>query len=163
MTTPFEAYLNLLQEVGRLLEQLAALSEQKAAAVRQDDLLALDEVLKQEQALSLNVRGLELKRMKLAPQLGLEGTSLAELPSKCPAELELETRETVRRVQNSYKIYRSGAELARSTLELNLHQIEKLVIAAGGDPKDLDASVSAGYTAPPGTEPPRNMKTDFRA
>ena len=50
--------------------------------------------------------------------------------------------------------------MARSILELNLHQIEKLVIAAGGDPKDLDTSV--GYIQPT-VEPPRNMKTDFRA
>ena len=49
--------------------------------------------------------------------------------------------------------------MVRTTLELNLHQIEKLVAAAGGDPKDLDA----GYAPPANAEPPRRMKTDFRA
>ena len=160
MTTPHEAYLNLLREVGALLEQLAALAEQKAAAVRQDDLLGLDEVLKQEQALSLNLRGLELRRMKLAPQLGLNGTALEDLVSKYPREMQLEARRTIDSLRTSYQIYRSCADMARSTLELNLHQIEKLVVAAGGDPKDLETSV--GYTAP-SVEPPRNMKTDFRA
>lgn len=160
-TNPFEAYLNLLRDVGRQLEQLAALAEQKAGMVRQDDLLGLDEVLKQEQALGLNLRGLELRRQKLVLQLGLEGTRLEELPGKCPPELEVETRDTVREVKNSYKIYRSCSDLARTTLELNLHQVEKLVVAAGGDPKDLDTSV--GYTPAEGAEPPRNMKTDFRA
>ena len=161
MSAPFQDYLKLLREVGSLLEKLAALDEQKAAAVKQDDLLALDEVLKQEQALGLSLRGMELRRQKLLPQLGLEGSTLSDLPSKCPPELELEARETMRSLQNSYKIYRSCADLARNILELNLHQIEKFVLAAGGDPKDLDASV--GYAAPRGAEPPRNMKTDFRA
>lgn len=160
MSTPHKEYLALLREVGGLLEKLAVLSEQKAAVVRQDDLLALDEVLKQEQALSLNLRGLELKRQKLVPQLGLDGSRLDDLPSRYPPEMELEVRDTVRQLQNSYKIYRSCADMARTTLELNLHQIEKLVIASGGDPKDLDTSV--GYTST-GPEPPRNMKTDFRA
>lgn len=160
MTTPHEAYLNLLREVGALLEQLAALAQQKAAAVRQDDLLALDEVLNQEQALSLNLRGLELRRAKLVPQLGLEGTALKDLLSKYPPELQPEAKRVIESLQGSYKIYRSCADMARSTLELNLHQIEKLVLAAGGDPKDLDTSV--GYTAP-SVEPPRHMKTDFRA
>ena len=160
MSTPHEAYLNLLRELGSLLEQLAGLARQKSAVVRQDDLLALDEVLKQEQALGLNLRGLEQRRAKLVSQLGLEGTALSGLPSKCPPELEIETRQTVSDLQNSYQIYRSCADMARSTLELNLHQIEKLVVAAGGDPKDLESGV--GYTAP-SVEPPRNMKTDFRA
>lgn len=158
MSAPFKAYLKLLQEVGALLEQLAALAEQKAAAVRQDDLLALDEVLKQEQALGLNLRGLEIRRAKLVAELGLEGTTLSALPSKCPPELERETRQTVSDLQNSYTVYQGCAGMARTTLELNLHQIEKLVTTAGGDPKDL----GAGYDSP-GAEPPRRMKTDFRA
>ncbi len=161
MSSPHEGYLALLREVGGLLEKLAELARQKAAAVKQDDLLALDEVLKQEQALGLNLRGLELKRGKLVPQLGLDGTKLEDLPARFPPELEAEARETVRSVRGSYKVYRSCADLARTTLELNLHQIEKIVTAAGGDPKDLDAGV--GYAPAAGPEPPRNMKTDFRA
>ena len=161
MSTPYQAYLDLLREVGSLLEQLAVLAQQKGDAVRKDDLLALDEVLKQEQALGLNLRGLELRGAKLAPQLGLSGASrLDDLPAKCPPELRQEARQTVDSVRSSYQIYRSCADMARSILELNLHQIEKLVIAAGGDPKDLDISV--GYIQPT-AEPPRNMKTDFRA
>ena len=161
MSTPYQAYLDLLREVGSLLEQLAVLAQQKGDAVRKDDLLALDEVLKQGQALGLNLRGLELLRAKLAPQLGLSGASrLDDLPAKCPPELRQEARQTVDSVRSSYQIYRSCADMARSILELNLHQIEKLVIAAGGDPKDLDISV--GYIQPT-AEPPRNMKTDFRA
>ena len=158
MSSPFQDYLKLLREVGALLDKLAPLSEKKAAAVRADDLLGLDEVLKQEQALGLNLRGLELKRQKLVPQLGLDGSSLSDLPSKCPPELEEEARETMRSLQDSYSIYRSYADMARNTLELNLHKIDQFVIAAGGDPKDLDA----GY-APVNIEPPKKMKTDFRA
>ena len=48
--------------------------------------------------------------------------------------------------------------MARNTLELTLHQIDKIVAAAGIDPGQL----GAGYQAP-GVEPPKNMKTDFRA
>ena len=159
MSATHTEYLELLRDVGRQLEQLAALAEQKAAAVRQDDLLGLDEVLKQEQALGLNLRGLELRRAKLAPQLGLSGASrLEDLPGKCPPELRQEAKQTVDSVRGSYKIYRSCADMAKSLLELNLHQIEKIIADSGVDP----AEAGAGYQAP-GVEPPRNMKTDFRA
>ena len=158
MSAPFSDYLKLLREVGTLLEQLAVLAQQKADAVRQDDLLALDEVLKQEQALGLNLRGLELRRAKLVGQLGLEGTTLSALPAKCPPELAAETDQVVSDVQMSYRAYRSSANMVRTTLELNLHQIEKTITASGIDP----VLGGAGYAAP-GAEPPKNMKTDFRA
>lgn len=158
MDSPFSAYLSLLQELNGHLEQLAQLAQQKAEAARQDDLMALDEVLKQEQAMSLTLRGLEQRRAKLVKELGLENTSLAQLPDKCPPELEPEARKTAEALRASYKIYRSCADMARNTLELTLHQIDKIVAAAGIDP----GRQGAGYQAP-GVEPPKNMKTDFRA
>ncbi len=158
MSEPFQEYLKLLRDVSAQLEQLAVLSTKKADVVRDNDLMGLDEVLKQEQALGLNLRGLELRRLKLIPQLGLEESTLSDLPSKCPPELQMEAKKTMQDLQNSYSIYRSCADMARNVLELNLHKIDKFVTAHGGSAKDLDA----GY-APPGVEPPKNMKTDFRA
>ena len=153
-----QAYLNLLRDLSGKLDQLGGLAEQKAQTVRQDDLLAMDEVLKQEQVLSLALRGLEQRRTKLLAKLGLSDVALKDLPSHYPEELADEARRTVEQLRGSYKRYRAQADTARTLLEMNLHQIDKLVTAAGGDPKDLDA----GYT-PPGMEPPQTMKTDFRA
>lgn len=153
-----QAYLDLLRELSGCLDRLGELSEQKAQTVRQDDLLAMDEVLKQEQVLSLSLRGLEQRRVKLLAQLGLNGVPLTDLPGKYPAELQGQAKQTVEELRNSYKIFRARADMARNALELNLHQIEKVISASGVDPK----TVGAGYE-PPGSEIPKNMKTDFRA
>ena len=153
-----QAYLNLLKELGGSLDRLGELAEQKAQTVRQDDLLAKDEVLKQEQVMSLSLRGLEQRRIKLLAKLGLSDVSLTSLPEKYPAELQDEAKRTVENLRSSYQIFRARSNMARNLLEINLHQIGKAVIAAGGAAKDLEA----GY-APPGVEPPKNMKTDFRA
>ena len=64
----------------------------------------------------------------------------------------------VEQLRQSYSIYRGCSDMARNLLEINLHQIEKTISAAGVDP----AKPGAGYQ-PPGVEPPQNMKTDFRA
>ena len=50
MEEVFLSYLKLLQELSRDLDRLAQLEQQKSGTVRDNDLLALDEVLKQEQA-----------------------------------------------------------------------------------------------------------------
>jgi len=47
MGDAYQSYLGLLRELGGILEQLAQLAQDKAAVVRQDDLIGLDEVLKQ--------------------------------------------------------------------------------------------------------------------
>ena len=153
-----QAYLALLRELSGSLNRLGELSEQKAQTVRQDDLLAMDEVLKQEQVLSLSLRGLEQRRVKLLAKLGMSNIPLSGLAEQYPPELQDEAKRTVEELRSSYKEFRARSDMARNLLEMNLHRIEKVVTAAGGDPKDLNA----GY-APPGVEPPKNMKTDFRA
>ena len=158
MEEQFRAYFSILRELGGVLDRLAPLAQQKAEAARAGDLTAMDEVLKQEQALGLSLRGLELKRQKLAPQLGLDNIPLSRLHEHCPAQLAGETRKTAAALRKSYEIYRSYADMARNTLELNLHQIDKFLESAGVDPK----LAAQGYEAPP-TEPPQKMKTDFRA
>lgn len=158
METLFRSYFSMLRELSGTLDRLTPLAQQKADAVRRDDLLALDEVLKQEQALALNLRGLELKRMKLASQLELDSVPLSKLSEHCPPQLADEARKTAAALRDSYEIYRSYANMARNTLEINLHQIDKVLADAGVDPK----LAAQGYEAPP-MEPPQKMKTDFRA
>lgn len=158
MSQLHQSYLDLLAELSGSLDRLSQLARDKAAAIQADDLIALDEVLKQEQAMTLNLRGLEQKRLTLLTQLGLENVSLAELPNRYPPQLQDEAQHVVDALRQSSDLYRSQADAARGTLELHLHQIEKVITSSGVDP----ASTAPGYSAP-SVEPPNNMKTDFRA
>lgn len=157
MTGAHEDYLALLDELGRSLEQLTQLAGEKNKAVLSDDLLALDEVMKQEQVISLSLRGLEQRRVKLLSQLGLTGVSLAGLANKYPAELRSQAKQTVDTLRSRYDIYRAASQSARTTLEINLHELEKIIAAHGGG-----SHSGAGYGSPD-VQPPSNMKTDFRA
>lgn len=152
------AYLTLLDELSDDMEKLAGLAREQSAAVRRDDLAALNDVMKREQVVGLSVRGKEQKRQKLALQLGLDGTRLSALPRNVPKTLLPRAQETVERLRNSYSAYRDAAEAARTTLEVNLHEIEKILAASGIDPAQ---STNFRQDAP--AQPPQNMKTDFRA
>lgn len=153
----YAAYIALLDEISTILEKLSGLAQEKAAAVRGNDLITLDQVLKQEQALSLNLRSLEQKRGKYLEQLNLSAQPLSQFAASCPPQLQMQAKKSVERLRTQYRLYQSAAEVARNTLECNLHEIEKILSDLGSDPVN-----GSGY-APQNAEPPKAMKTDFRA
>lgn len=147
-----EALLALFENLIDQLRQLTELAKRKTIVVRKNDLLELDKILKEEQALSLALRGVEQKRVALLKQLELENVSLINLPTRAPAELQQKARETVENLRREFSIYQSAAEVARNTLECNLHEVEKFLAAAGA-PVENNGTV----------DPPPQMKADFRA
>lgn len=153
----YEAYLTLLRQLSKTLSDLSDIQKLKTQAVRQDDLSDLNECMKKEQVISLSLRGFEKKRMDAVAALGLESVSLSGLAARYPEAQRMEAKAVAEDVIRQYQIYRSAADVARSTLECNLHEIEKIIALEDG------ASVSGpGYQ---GTEPvpPPSMRTDIRA
>ncbi|MGI6255453.1 MAG: flagellar export chaperone FlgN [Acutalibacter sp.] len=154
----FESYLDLLEEIGQQLGTLIDLNHEKADAVRHDDLATLNEVIKKEQAISLGMRGLEQKRLKLAEDLSISQTPLSQLAGHAPQASQRRAKNISEHLQSQYQVYRAAAEVARNTLEVNLHEIEKFLEKSGAAP--LQGAL--GYE-PPEVELPSQMKTDFRA
>ena len=79
MKDQFEEYIALLETLKEELDRLAALARKKNEAVCGDDLMALDGVMRQEQAIALQFRGLEQKRGQLLAALGLSAVPLSDL------------------------------------------------------------------------------------
>lgn len=154
----YNNYLDLLDGISADMDKLADLCREQCTAVRGDDLIGLNDVMKREQVIGLSLRGQEQKRQKLSLQLGLEGTRLSALTGRVPKSLLPRAQESVERLRRSYDSYQNAAQVARHTLEINLHEIEKIIAAHGIDPAE-----NAGYAAEESVQPPTNMKTDFRA
>lgn len=152
-----EALLTLFDSLTDHLRQLTELAKRKTTAVRMSDLTELDKILKEEQAQSLAMRGIDQKRVSLLSQYGLENVPLAALPAKLPPEWQQQAREAAEALRSEYTIYQSAAEIARNTLECNLHEVEKFLAAAGAA-----ADGGAGYRNSDVDAPPQ-MKADFRA
>ena len=157
MKNPFDDYLNLLDQIREELARLSELAKQKTLAVRSDDLVALDHILKQEQAAALNFRGLEQKQTLLLNTTGMSGIPLSSLAESFPPSMRLEAKKKIEQLQAQYQIYRSASEVARNTLECNLHEIEKIISASASR-----HGAGPGYQAGEPEIPPK-MRTDFRA
>ncbi len=145
----WQDYMTLLDRLGDTLDKLTEIERTKTAAVGRGDLEAVEACMKQEQVMSLSLRGLDQKREKLLAQLGLTGVPLRELEARGPRESHLETKQAVEKLRRKYEIFQSASEVARNALECNLHAIEQLQ-------KAQDAQ---------NVQPPENphRQADFRA
>lgn len=149
--------LDIFDKLSATLEKLSALAQKKIDVVRRDDLTALNDIMKQEQAYALSIRGIEQKLTGLLKQFGLQSVKLNDLPKHFPAEHQVRASKTVDELRTQYKVYSSVSQVARNTLEINLHEIEKILAAAGAD-----NVAGPGYAVSPDVEPPAQMKTDIR-
>lgn len=156
-TGNYAGYLGVLSELTKTLQDLTEIEQQKTNAVRNDDLKVLNDCMRQEQALSLALRGLEQKRLSAMSALGMQTVSLNALIQHVPQEYRQEAKQVVEGLQAQYALFHSASEVARNTLECNLHQIEKVLVEMGAD-----VEPGAGFKEKEPELPP-TMRTDFRA
>lgn len=150
----YDDLLRFLRELDGSLEKLTTLQEEKRAAVQDVD--SLNECMKRGQAISLALRGLEGKRLKLMSELGLEGVPLRDLPGRCPPEHRTETSQAVEQVLRSYQVLQSAQKAARTVLEGRLHHVEAELKRRGLDPEETASAVHVSRDR-------EHVHTDFKA
>lgn len=151
MNQTYEEYLNYLEELEQILTKMTETAKNKIMAARVGDLVKVDECMKQEQAYSMSLRSMDMKRNRMLAELGLTSVTLSGLAEHYPPELRDRAAKTAERAMSSYEVYTSAANAARTTMECALRDIEKMF------PENQPAP-----EVPPDNPPPR-MKTDFRA
>ena len=136
MAGTWRDYLSFLESLGQKLDELTELEQSKTLAVGRSDLDGLDECMKREQVVSLALRGMDQKRSKLVAELGLTGVRLRELPDHAPEDLKREAKETAEKIRHKYELFQAASDVARNTLECNLHAIEQIQKARDAQPEE---------------------------
>lgn len=155
--TDLFAYFDFLRELTKTLAHLTEVEQKKTVAVRQDDLAELNECMKQEQVISLTLRGYDQKRQAALSSLNLQNVSLSGLAAHVPEPYQAEAKAVSEDLMRQYALLKGASEVAQTTLECNLHQIEKTLVELG-----KDYAAGPGYDGS-GPELPQPMRTDFRA
>ena len=154
MSNKFDGLIQLMQDLTKTLTQLTAVQKDVASAVHTDDLTALGECMKKENALALTLRNIDQKREKIQQQLGLEGVKLSELPGKVSdEEARPKVKQAAEELQAQYRVMRSATEVARSALECSLYEVESMMTKMGIDPRQVEQQPASSNGA----------HTDFRA
>lgn len=141
-------YLTMLRKVAKTLENLTGVQQTKTQAVMTGDLKTVEQCMKQEQAASMTLRGLDQKRERMMDQLGMRGVPLRDIMDHCPPGQEEQTRQTADLLRRQYAVFRGASDVARSTLEKHLHVMEEMQKELNNGEPVLDV-------------PP--VKADFRA
>ena len=143
MAGTWRDYLSLMESLGKKLDELTELERTKIRAVGSSDLEELEACMKQEQVVSLSLRGMDQKRDKLLSALGIAGVRLRDMVEHAPDELKQETKEAAEQLRRKYELFQSASGVARNTLECNLHAIEQIQKAQEGrEPEEKSARQS---------------------
>lgn len=142
--------LGLMVNLTHTLEELTKVEREKGDAAAQGDLSGVEACMKQEQVLSLKLRGYDQKRDAIFSALDLRGTTLSQLENHCPEELRLETKGVVEELRRQYDLFKATSQVTQDTLEVNLRAIERIQAAQAGD-------------AAQAAEDRKDHQTDFRA
>lgn len=147
----WNAYFDVLRKLGGSLEKLSFEQQKLNRAISVGDTLTVDETLKQQQALSLGLRGYEQKRISGLSELGIKSQKLSELVNFVPDELKQEAKKVSEQLRRQYKQYETAAAVAKHTIEINLHQIDlmqggKINYNSAGVPNSTDGKSRADFT-----------------
>lgn len=134
----WQDYLNLMRSLTHTLEGLTQVEREKNDAASRGDLAGVEACMKREQVISLTLRGYDQKRDAMLAELGLRGVTLSQLESRCPEELQLETKGVVEELRQKYEIFQGASQVARDTLEVNLRAIERMQNIRAGDKAQAD-------------------------
>ena len=110
MTSEYSEYFSMLDALAHQLEELEQLQHKKIQAVRDHDLEVLNDCMKQEQAASLALRGLEQKRESLSRKLGLEKAPLSKVPEILPPEERALAQQKVEQLLRLWERSRSARQ-----------------------------------------------------
>lgn len=132
--TSWQEYLRLLEGLTKTIGQLTEIEKSKTLAVSQGKLDEVEACMRQEQALSLSLRGFDQKREAMLARLGLTGVPLRQLEDHAPDELLMETKRVAEALRGQYEMFQTASQVARNTLECNLRVLEQLQAEAGGSP-----------------------------
>lgn len=115
----------LFNNFASLFDQLSTLQKEKMEAVHQDDLQRIDHCMQQEQALVLQLRGLQRQKDSLHEALGLSGVPLKKISEHLSSADRTLLAPSISRFQTAYQIYQSAAAASRALLESTLQEIDR--------------------------------------
>lgn len=122
-----EQFQSVIKQMISLFDEHLPLEEKKLKAVTENDLVTLEDCMKQEQAVVLKLRGLEKKREDAQKANGWEGKRFREIIELVPEDQRAEFQRLFDDLDRSIALFRSTNSSAMDTMNVHLRQIGKVI------------------------------------
>ena len=120
-----DSLYQLLKEYTEIYKMFLELEYDKYEAVIEDDVIALDNIVSQEEVYYLQMKGIEHKREKLLNSLELSGKTLKEIIDAAENESKIKLQEQFEELNNKIKELNKINDLLKIVIEVRLRRINK--------------------------------------
>lgn len=114
-----EKFRNVIDEMIQFFDEMIGLYERKQESLNSNRLMKLEELLNEEQALALKMKGLEKKRERVLVQMGKENLTFREIIQEMEGDSREEMRNMYERLSSKVASFQALKESVASQLEIN--------------------------------------------
>ncbi len=121
----------LLKEYTKIYKMFLDLEYEKYEAVIKNDLIALDNIVSQEEVYNLQIKGFDHRREKLLNSLGLGGKTLKEIIDAADNDSKADLQEQFEELNNTIQELKKINGLLKTVIEVRLRRLNKKMSTFG--------------------------------
>lgn len=110
-----------------LVDSVITIENQKLDAIASNDISELDRIMKEEQAIILQLRGLEKKRDRIQDDLGLSSLTFREMIDRNTLSNSKELATLYQQMNEKMKEVKTVTDCTKKYIELHLHGLDTLI------------------------------------
>lgn len=116
-----------MQDIIKFFDEFSEILQDKIDAIEQNNVTKLEQIMKQEQAFSMKIRGLEKSRQTALAQSGLTQEDFKIVMQSPQDDEEIETAAVYRLLKERLAKYTQASEVIQAQVDIRLHSIKLLL------------------------------------
>lgn len=123
----YEEFIAVLSDLSKVFVHLHRVEQTKLTAALDNNIELLQNCMTKEQAASMELKGLERKRMQLQASLGFADLSFQEIVERAEPEYVFELNTAVKLLGDSIREFEAISNEAGTVIEMNLANLNMLL------------------------------------
>ncbi|WP_206459615.1 flagellar protein FlgN [Anaerovorax sp. IOR16] len=147
-------FCNVMKDITRLLDSVISLENKKLEFIAANNITELDVIMKEEQAIILQFRGLEKKREQVQVDLGLSSLTFREMIEQSPSPNKETLSRVYQEMNEKMKEVKAVTDCTKKYIELHLHSLDLLITNLQNGKSNINYNKT-------GEKQPREMSPKF--